>query len=120
MRSESSTGLSPRSRGGTIWPSKEAIMSTRNQQLSVIPGPSDGEAGTASAPSARRDVALAMAVVTLLLMGVAVGGTLAPQAEPAIATQSGAAAAQPSQEFVYYPSQYVNQGLEIPEPIPTF
>ena len=95
-------------------------MSTRNQRLSVIPGSSDGEAGTAPASSVRRDVALAMVVVTLLLMGLAVGGTIAPQPEPAVATQSRAAAAPPSQEFVYFPSQYVNQGVETPEPIPTF
>lgn len=94
-------------------------MSTRNLRLSVSQDPSEDEAVNPAASSLRRDIALAVIVVTLLLMGVAVGGTFAPRPEPVVAAESGAAA-EPAQDFVYFPSQYVNQGVEIAEPTPTF
>jgi len=94
-------------------------MGKSSLRLSVSRGPADEEAVIAPASSLRRDIALAVTVAALLLMGMAIGGTFAPQPEPIVAAQS-APAAEPTQEFVYFPSQYVNQGVEIPEQIPTF
>lgn len=69
-------------------------------------------------PMARRDVALAIVIVALLLAGVALGALRAAQA-PAVAAAIENEA-QEAGEFVYFPSQYVNQGVEVPEDVPTF
>jgi hypothetical protein len=96
---------------------KEAIMNT-SKHLSVIPAITDGDASRA--PSGLPlDIALGAIVVAILLTGVAAGGAFAPDWGAPVA-EPQASAAQPSQEFVYFPSQYVNQGTEIPEPTPTF
>ena len=95
-------------------------MRANNQRLSTVSGRPDGEAGDGPARPPRREIAAAIIVVALLLTGVAVGAARAPRPEQAVAAQSAGDAAQPPQEFIYFPSQYVNQGAEIPEPIPTF
>jgi len=94
-------------------------MTTSRPHLSSIPGAPD--VGTSDPSSAlRRDVALAFVVAALLALGVALGGTISAKQEPLLAQQTEIPAAQPSQEFVYFPSQYVNQGVETSEVIPTF
>lgn len=95
-------------------------MRTNDQRLSAVPGRPAAGASDGPARSSRREIAAAMVVVTLLLMGVAVGAARAPRPEPAIAGPSAADAAQPSQEFIYFPAQYVNQGVEIAVETPTF
>jgi hypothetical protein len=89
-----------------------------SKHLSVIPAATDGDASRA--PSALpRDIALAAIFVAILLMGVAAGGAFAPEWGAPVA-EPQASAAQPSQKFVYFPSQYANQGTEIAEPASTF
>ena len=88
-------------------------MQISKQRLSVI---SDAADGAHSVPPSgmRRDVALAVIFIAILLLGMVVGS---------VSTQPGAAAAghveivspQPSNDFVYFPSQFVNQGTEMPE-----
>ena len=96
---------------------KEAIMNTSNH-LSVIPAATDGDASRA--PSGLPlDIAFGAIVVAILLTVVAAGGAFAPEWGAPVAEQQ-ASAAQPSQEFVYFPSQYVNQGTEIPDASSTF
>lgn len=89
---------------------------TTSKRLTVIPGAgANGKAG----PSLSRDVVLGIIVVGILLMGIGAGAAFQPQPHtPAAEPQT--VPSQPSAEFVYFPSQYVNQGTEIPEPIPTF
>jgi hypothetical protein len=87
-----------------------------SKHLTVIPGASENRK---AGPSLSRDAVVAMIVVTALLMGIGAGAAFQPQpGTPAAEPQS--VASQPSGEFVYFPSQYVNQGTEIPEPVPTF
>jgi hypothetical protein len=89
-----------------------------SKHLSVIPAGTDGDASRASS-GLPLDIALAAIFVAILLMGVAAGGAFAPEWGAPVA-EPQASAAQPSQEFVYFPSQYVNQGTEIPGPSATF
>ena len=93
-------------------------MSKSRQHLSSISAGPD--AGASNSATALRDVALAVIVGALLLTGVAVGGSLAPRQDPLLAQPVDTAAAQPAQEFEYFPSQYVNQGVGILEDIATF
>jgi len=95
-------------------------MSTSKQRLSAVPDSPVSVAADAPAYSLRRDIALALIVVALLMTGVALGGMFAPHAAPAFAAPSGAQESKSTEKFVYFPSQYVNQGVDIPEPTPTF
>ncbi len=89
-----------------------------SKHLSVIPAATDGDAPRA--PSGLPlDIALGAIVVAILLTVVAAGGAFAPDWGAPVA-EPQASAAQPSQEFVYFPSQYVNQGTEIAESTATF
>ena len=65
----------------------------------------------------RRDLAVALVVVAVLVVG-ALGGGLFRETPTAVA--AAPAAAEPSQETAYFPSQYVNQGKEVSDPTPTF
>lgn len=91
-----------------------------SKHLSVIHAAPDGS--PTRAPSGlSRDIVLAVIFVVILLTGVAAGGALAPEpGAPAAEPQASAAQPSASEAFVYFPSQYVNQGAEIPEPVPTF
>ena len=100
-------------------------MKTSKQRFSVIAGANDGCASDIPF-ILRRDVALALIVVAVLLLGAAVE-TLSPQPGAALTPPGGIAMAkaesessQPSEDFVYFPSQYVNQGIEILDPISQF
>ncbi|HZM45694.1 MAG TPA: hypothetical protein VFC14_12735 [Burkholderiales bacterium] len=67
----------------------------------------------------RRDVALAAVITALMLGGVAVGASLAARQE-SLLIQPVQAAAVETLEFDYFPSRYVNQGVESSEDLPTF
>ena len=87
-------------------------------KLSVIPGadhysPDDALSGRP------RAIAIAAILVAIFLTGVAAGRSFGPESGVPT-TDSQASAPQPAQEFVYFPSQYVNQGKEIPEAASTF
>ena len=88
-----------------------------SQHPSVVPPATDSDA-----PRARsgfpRDLLLTVVIVALLL-AVALGGSVAPHPGAPVA-EAQASAPQPTQEFVYFPSQYVNQGTEMPEPTSAF
>ena len=93
-------------------------MHISKQHLSVISGAADD--GISNTPFVlRRDVALALIVVAILLLGAAVG-TFSPQTGVVPAGQVETASPQPSNDFVYFPSQFVNQGTEMPDPIAQF
>ena len=93
-------------------------MQTSKQHLSVISGATDD--GISDTPFVlRRDIALALIVVAILLLGAAVD-TFSPQSGAVSAGQVEMASPQPSGDFVYFPSQFVNQGVEISEPIAQF
>jgi hypothetical protein len=68
-------------------------------------------------PRLRRDGVLAFLVVTILFSG-ALGGAPSPLSAAAVTGMTEPVV--PSQETIYFPSQYVNQGREIPDPAPTF
>ena len=87
-------------------------MNTGNSNMDVM-----NSAPARPQSSLRRDLAVALLVAAGLVAG-ALGGGVLREAPTAVAATS--AAVEPSQETVYFPSQYVNQGKEIPEPAPTF
>lgn len=93
-------------------------MSTSRHLSSISAGPD--AAASNSATALRREVALAVIVGALLLGGVAVGGSLADGQEPLLSQQADVSEAQPPLEFDYFPSHYVNQGVESSDEIPTF
>jgi len=101
-------------------------MSISNQRTDGNPADADTTAFDYSA-ELRRDIAIAMIIAALLLAGVAVGGSVASQQEPLLAQQEPPSA-QPleasgaglSLKFEYFPSSYVNQGVESTEELPTF
>ena len=89
-----------------------------SKHLSVIAGVNHGTASQ-SPPRLPRDVGMARIFVVILVAGIGAGAAFSPDSgTPAAGAQP--VASQPSQEFVYFPSQYFNQGTEIPEPTPTF
>ena len=88
-----------------------------SKHLTMIPAASDSETPRASS-GLGREIGVTAAVVAILLAG-ALGGMFAPQSGTPVA-EAQASAPQPSQEFVYFPSQFVNQGTEMPETAPTF
>jgi hypothetical protein len=117
MMPESSSGLSRDAGADQTASCKETTMNT-SKHLSVIAGANHGNESQ-STPRLPRDVVMAVIVSAVLLAGIGAGAAFSPDSGThAVATQ--AVASQPSQEFVYFPSQYVNQGTEIPEPTPTF
>lgn len=98
-------------------------MST-SRHRDVTPGATDSEASHYLF-AVWRDIALASVVVAILFMGIE-SGAFSPQSSaelqiPAVQPyQELNPAVQPRPEFVYFPSQYVNQRIEIREHIPTF
>ena len=87
-------------------------------KLSVIPAADHDSA--AGAPSGSLSAfAIAAILVAIFLTGVAAGRSFGPESsEPTTVAQ--VSAPLPAQEFVYFPSQYVNQGTGIPEDVSTF
>jgi len=89
-----------------------------SKHLSVISG-APGGANPETPFSLRRDVALALVVVAILLLGAAVD-TLSPEQGVVPSGQVEMAARPGAADFVYFPSQYVNQGVEISDSVPQF
>ena len=89
-------------------------MSTSRRRFDVVEGNASESSSTL-----RRDVALALVVAAIVLWGTA-AGTFSPQPAPEMTLRTEDSAAQLAHEFVYFPSQYVNQGTEVPEPVATF
>jgi len=87
-------------------------MNTGNSNLNVVNTDSARARSTL-----RRDLAVALVVVAVLVVG-ALGGGLFRETPTAVA--AAPAAATPAQETIYFPSQYVNQGTEISETPATF
>jgi hypothetical protein len=67
----------------------------------------------------RRDVAAGAIITVLLLAGVAMGGSMAAREEPLLGQSIETSPVEPAQ-FEYFPSQYVNQGVESFDDLPTF
>jgi hypothetical protein len=67
----------------------------------------------------RRDVAAAALITALLLAGMAVGGSMAALEEPLLGQSVDTSPVEPPR-FEYFPSQYVNQGVESFDELPTF
>ena len=67
----------------------------------------------------RRDVVAAAVLTGLMLAGVAVGASLAARQDPLLMQSTHVPAAEPLQ-LDYFPSWYVNQGVESFEDLPTF
>lgn len=65
-----------------------------------------------------RVLTMTAVIVAAVLLGAAVGRALPTKPETGAAAQSAAPASEPTEPFVYFPSQYVNQGTEIGEHIP--
>jgi hypothetical protein len=88
-------------------------MNTNIHQFYVIPTRAGRQLVTG------RDIAVAVAVVTLTLGGAGLSEVVrtAPTAET---QQIAEAAPQPQSEFIYFPSQYVNQATEYEEHIQAF
>jgi lysozyme family protein len=89
----------------------EAIINTGKAQSKAINGDAEAQQSTLA-----HDLAFASVVAVILGVGI-LGGAVSPEAT---ALTAEVEAARPSRETVYFPSQYVNQGREIPEPAPTF
>jgi hypothetical protein len=91
--------------------------------MNVIQHPGNRQARAESAceytTALRRDVAVAALVAALLLAGVVVGGSMAAREEPLLGQSIETPAAEAPQ-FQYFPSQYVNQGVESFDELPTF
>ena len=74
----------------------------------------------AQAGKSRLDVALAVVIVTLLAAGMGAGASRADRQEPLLRQPVEASGAEFPVEFEYFPSKYVNQGVESWEELPTF
>ena len=88
-----------------------------SQYLSSRPtGPDDGCEYLTALP---REIAFGAFITALLLAGVAVGASLAarPESTPLQAVQAPAAAPL---ALDYFPSRYVNQGVDSTDEFPTF
>ena len=93
-------------------------MNTRIHKLHAVPGP--GAQSSAPEPVvSRRDVSVAVIVVAVLLGDAALGGLVSSRSGSDV-TQKTATAPEPPVEFVYFPSQYVNQATEPEEHIQAF
>ena len=82
-------------------------------------GPASPDGGCEYLSALPREVAFAAVIAALLLAGVAVGASLAARPESLLVQAVQGPAAVPL-EFYYFPSQYVNQGIESTEEIPTY
>ena len=91
-------------------------MSSSQYRSSRPAGPDDGCEYLAALP---REIAFAAVIAALLLAGVAVGASLAARPEPTLAQAIQAPAAVPL-ELDYFPSRYVNQGVDSTEEFPTY
>ena len=86
--------------------------------LSVIPAADHDH--TTHAPFGRsREIVIAAILVATFLTGVAAGRSLGPESGVPM-TESQVSVPQPSQEFVYFPSQYGNQATATSEDTSTF
>ncbi len=94
-------------------------MNIGTQHLSVIAGAPGGESSQ-QAHAPRRDVAIAVIVAAVLLLGAAIGGAFSTRSEVDAAAHSVSPAPEPTEGFVYFPSQYVNQATEVEEHIQAF
>lgn len=93
-------------------------MHTRH--LKVVPETADDAGPTTSSTS--RDTVLASVVLGILFLGIA-SGAVAPDSNAELRTpdaQASTPADRLQQDFIYFPSQYVNQGTTIEVEIPTF
>jgi hypothetical protein len=98
-------------------------MITSRQHLNIVPGTTE-QSAIFQPQVGRGDItmaviAMALIAVAILLLGAAAGGMVSdtPGMETA---QRAAPAPQSSGDFVYFPSQYVNQATEIEEHIQAF
>lgn len=89
-----------------------------SQNPSNVPASADADSDYASA--LRRDLALAVVIAVLLLIGVTVGGSLAAREEPLLAQPVEVSEAELPLAFDYFASNYINQGVESSEELPTF
>jgi hypothetical protein len=94
------------------------METTRLHVVGNSGGPQAAASERATAP--RRDVVLAVVVVAILVTGAALGGSLAARQEPLLAQPIEISGAEPPLEFEYFPSKYVNQGVESSADLPTF
>ena len=90
-------------------------MNIGRQHLSVIAGAPGGESSQ-QAHAPRRDVAIAVIVAAVLLLG----GAFSTRSEVDAAAHSVSPAPEPTEGFVYFPSQYVNQATEVEEHVQAF
>jgi len=67
-----------------------------------------------------RDVPFALVAVALIVGGMALGGSLSARQEPPSTQPPRTSPAVPAPQFDYFPSHYVNQGVESSQEIPTF
>jgi hypothetical protein len=89
------------------------------QHVRPIPGQQvDGATGDVRRP--RRVLSMVAVIFAALLLGAAVGRALPTKPEAVAAAQSGSTAPQPTETFVYFPSQYVNQATEREEHIQAY
>ena len=93
------------------------METTRLHAVGNSAGP---QAASERVTAPRRDVVLAVGVVAILVTGAALGGSLAARHEPLLAQPVEIAGAEPPLEFEYFPSKYVNQGVESSADLPTF
>jgi hypothetical protein len=93
---------------------KEATM--RNEHLHLI---SQEDQHSVQADVPRRVAVLALIIAAVVLLGAAAGGMF-PSRAGGEASSGETAMAEPAHEFVYFPSQYVNQATEIEEHIEAF
>jgi hypothetical protein len=91
-------------------------MSSSQYPSSRPAGPEDGCEYLTVLP---REVAFAAVIAALLLAGVVVGASLAARPE-ALLVRPFQAPAAVTLEFDYFPSRYVNQGVEPTEEFPTY
>ena len=94
-------------------------MGISRQHLSIIPSAVDGNVPFQS-PARGRGIGVAAVAVVIVLLGAAVGGSLSPKSGTDAPAQHVALAPEPTQEFVYFPAQYVNQATEVEEHIQAF
>ena len=90
--------------------------------LKIVQGATDSGVSRSSS-AGWRDIALALLVTVILFVGI-LGGALAPQSSadlqiPGVEPYQEWAPTE-QEDFVHFPSLYVNQGMGIEEHIPTF
>ena len=85
---------------------------TGHPHLKVV----EGNAANPRSPLAR-DLVFALVLAAVLFVGTG-GSALSAQTPTAVTAEIEVA--RPPRETVYFPSQYVNPGREIPEPAPAF